>query len=93
MVETDASDLAIGSVLNQLEEHNRWHPVAFFSKSFNSQQVNYDVHDKEMLAIVKAFQEWKHMLIGSYQTILVYTDHRNLEWFTMTKVFNHRQAH
>ena len=78
MIETDASNLAMSGILNQLEDDRKWYPCAFMSKSFIPAQINYDVHDKEILAIVKAFQEWKHLLISSPQTIIVYTDHANL---------------
>jgi hypothetical protein len=92
MIETDASDLAMSGILNQLEDDGKWHPCAFMSKSFIPAQINYDVHDKEMLAIVKAFQEWEHLLIGSPQSIIVYTDHANLQYFNTTKVLNRRQC-
>ena len=92
MIETDASDLAMSGILNQLEDDGKWHPCAFMSKSFIPAQINYDVHDKEMLTIVKAFQEWEHLLIGSPQSIIVYTDHANLQFFNTTKVLNRRQC-
>jgi hypothetical protein len=92
MIETDASDLAMSGILNQLEDDGKWHPCAFMSKSFSPAQINYDVHDKEMLAIVKAFQEWEHMLIGSPLSIIVYTDHANLTYFNTTKLLNRRQC-
>ena len=92
MIETDTSDLAMSRILNQLEDDGKWHLCAFMSKSFIPAQVNYDVHDKEMLAIVRAFQEWEHLLIGSPQTITVYTDHANLQYFNTTKVLNRRQC-
>ena len=92
MIEIDASDLAMSGILSQLEDDGKWHPCAFMSKSFIPAQINYDVHDKEMLAIVKAFQEWEHLLIGSPQSIIVYTDHANLQFFNTTKVLNRRQC-
>ena len=51
-VETDASNFALGAILSQLCEDNRWHPIAFHSRKFQPTEVNYDVHDKEMTAIV-----------------------------------------
>ena len=62
IVETDASDFALGCVLSQLQDDKTTRPVAFHSWKFNSAELNYDVHDKEMLAIVVAFKEWEHML-------------------------------
>ena len=57
MVETDSSDGALGGVLSQRQEDGKWHPVAFYSKTIQTAECNYKIHDKEMLAIVRAFQE------------------------------------
>ena len=56
-LKTDASDFALGAILSQLCEDNRWHPIAFHSWKFKPAEVNYDVHNKEMTAIVAAFKE------------------------------------
>ena len=64
-LETDASDLAKGSILSQLEPDGRWHPLAFYSKKFTPAEINYDIHDKEMSAIIDSFKQWEHWLIGS----------------------------
>ena len=79
MIETDASDLAKGAVLSHYEDSDKkWHPVAFHSKKFSPAELNYDIHDKEMVVIVDCFKEWTHMLCGSPNRVVVYTDHRNL---------------
>jgi len=90
-LETDASDLALGAVLSQLCEDDKWHPVAFHSRKFSLAERNYDVHDKEMAAIVAAFKEWAYMLMSVDDQILVYTDHKNLEYINTTKTLNRRQ--
>ena len=54
--------------------------------------INYEIHDKELLAIVDSFQEWRHFLEGAQHPVMVYTDHKNLEYFMSTKVLNRRQA-
>src|SRR5204863_1835778 len=93
MLKTDASDLAKGTVLSQLELDKKWHLLAFYSKKFMLAEINYDIHDKEMSAIVDNFKQWEHWLIGSsHPIIVVYTDHKNLEYFTTTKVLNRWQA-
>ena len=92
MIETDASDLAKGGILSQLEPDKLWHPVAFYSKKFLPAELNYDIHDKEMVVIVDCFKEWRHFLIGCPHKIQVFTDHKNLEYFNSTKVLNRRQA-
>jgi len=56
-LETNASDFALGAVLSQLCEDEKWHPVAFHSRKLSPAEINYDVHDKEMAAIVAAFKE------------------------------------
>ena len=90
IVETDASDFAIGAVL--LQKEDRVQPVAFYSRKMTATELNYDIHDKEMLAIVSAFKEWRRYLEGAEHPILVFSDHKNLEYFTTTKVLNRRQA-
>jgi hypothetical protein len=66
--------------------------VAYHSRKFKPAEINYDIHDKEMLAIVVAFKEWEHMLKSVAGEITVYTDHKNLEYFATTKVLTRRQA-
>jgi hypothetical protein len=92
VVETDASDFALGAVISQIQETKRLHPVAYHSRKFKPAEINYDVHDKEMLAIVTAFKEWEHMLNSVADEITVYTDHKNLEYFATSKVLTRRQA-
>jgi hypothetical protein len=92
VVETDASDFALGAVLSQIQQTKRLHPVAYQSRKFKPAEINYDVHDKEMLAIVMAFKEWEHMLKSVAGEIPVYTDHKNLEYFATSKVLTRHQA-
>jgi hypothetical protein len=95
IVETDASDFALGAILSQevpATEGGSLHPVAFHSRKFKPAEINYDIHDKEMLAIVVAFKEWEHMLKSTASEITVFTDHKNLEYFATTKVLTRRQA-
>ncbi|KAG5720041.1 hypothetical protein E4T56_gene5667 [Termitomyces sp. T112] len=62
-----SSDFAMGAVLSQqLKEHGKWHPVAFYSKSLYAVEWNYKIHDKEMLAIIWSFEEWWHFLEGAW---------------------------
>jgi len=91
-IETDTSDLAKAGILSQYEPDKRWHPLAFNNKCFLPAQLNYDVHDKEMVVIVNCFQEWRHFLMGALEQIVVYTDHKNLKYFNTTKLLNRRQA-
>ena len=77
VVETDASDYALGCVLSQYVD-KKLHPVAFHSRKFSPTERNYDVHDKELLAILTALQEWRHYLAGTKEPFTIYTDHHNL---------------
>jgi len=70
-LETNASDFVLGAVLSQLCEDEKWHPVAFHSRGFSPAEINYDLHDKEMAAIVSAFKEWAYMLMSVDDQILV----------------------
>src|SRR5277367_6467906 len=92
IVETDASDYALGAILSIVDDSGEVHPVAFHSRVFTSAEVNYDTHDKELLAIFAAFKIWRHYLEGSATPIDVVTDHKNLEYFSTTKVLTRRQA-
>jgi len=55
-----------------------WHPLAFHNKRFLTAELNYDVHDKEMVITVNCFQECRYFLIGAPKQIVIYTDHKNL---------------
>ena len=91
-VDTDASDAAIGARLGQRDKEGRLHPVAYYSRKLSPAELNYDIHDKELLAIVEAFKEWRVYLQGAAHTTTVYTDHKNLIYFTTTKQLNRRQT-
>ena len=91
VVETDASDFALGCSLSQIKEQ-RPHPVAFHSRNLNDAERNYKIDDKELLAILEVFIEWKHYLVGLDIPIMVYTDHQNLQNFLTTKIWNRRQV-
>ena len=92
-VEADSSGVATGTVLSQLlHEDGKWHPVAFLSKSLSPVERNYEIHDTEMLAIVRALEEWRHYLEGARHPIKIWTDHKSLEYFRTSQKLNWRQA-
>jgi hypothetical protein len=93
VLETDASDYAIGAIISQRDpDSGRLHPITFHSRKFNSAELNYEIYDKEMLAIVESMDRYRHYFEGLGQTTTIFSDHRNLLWFTETKVYNRRQA-
>ena len=69
MIETDALDKVIASVLSQQQPNREWHPVAYYSKTMINAELNYLIHDKEMLAIVFSFQHWRVHLQGTLEAI------------------------
>jgi hypothetical protein len=91
-VETDASDFAYGSILSQLENDGKWHPVAYISKALTEAERNYDVHNKELKAIIGSLEQWRHYLEGARHEIEIWTDHRNLEYFKKAQKLSRRQA-
>ena len=91
--ETDASDGVIAGVLTQLQDDGTWRPVGYYSKALDTQQMRYEIHDKEMLAVMRGLREWRGLLIGLQKTpFTAVTDHRALEYFTTKKLLNQRQA-
>ena len=80
-MEVDASDYATGGVLSMECEDGLWRPVAFLSKSLNETERNYEIHDKEMLAIIRGLEAWRHLLEGAQTKFEIWTDHKNLEYF------------
>ena len=91
VLETNASDLALAAILSIQTEGNI-HPIAFHSRSLHTAELNYDVHDKELLAIVEAFKKWRHYLEGTATPVEVITDHKNLTYFCSSKLLTRRQA-
>src|SRR5713101_680582 len=91
-LECDVSKMACGAVLSQQGEDNLWHPIAFMSKSFIEAKCNYNIYDRELLAIICALEEWCHYLEGSPHTIEILSDHKNLEIFKEACKLTHRQA-
>ena len=92
VMETDASDFAIGSILSQYDEEGILHPIAYYSRKLKPAEINYEIYDKEMLAIVDSFTHWRHYLEDAKHKTLVLTDHKNLEYFLDAKKLNRRQA-
>ncbi|UTT88107.1 hypothetical protein NDA17_003755 [Ustilago hordei] len=90
-LETDASDFAIAGVLKQ-EHEGRWHPVAFYSRKMSSAEKNYEIHDKELLAVVACLTQWRHMLAGLPSQLVILTDHEALKYFKSQRRITGRQA-
>jgi hypothetical protein len=92
ILETDASDYVSAGVLSQYGDDGLLHPVAFYSKKHSPAESNYEIYDKELMAIVRCFEEWRAELQSAINPIQVLTDHKNLEYFMSNKLLNRRQA-
>ncbi|SOV07046.1 uncharacterized protein UDID_18778 [Ustilago sp. UG-2017a] len=87
----DASDFAIAGVLKQ-EHEGRWHPVAYYPHKMASAEKNYEIHDKELLAVVACLTQWRHMLAGLPSQLIILTDHEALKYFKPQWHITSRQA-
>uniref|UniRef100_A0A8C9T6V6 Gypsy retrotransposon integrase-like protein 1 n=5 Tax=Scleropages formosus TaxID=113540 RepID=A0A8C9T6V6_SCLFO len=93
IVEVDASEAGVGAVLSQRQGSPlKLYPCAYFSHKMSPTEQNYDVGNRELLAIKMALEEWRHWLEGATHPFLVLTDHRNLEYLQKAKRLNSRQA-
>jgi len=88
-IEADSSDYAIGAILSQHQD-DKWHPIAYLSKALTETQRNYEIYDKEMLAIMLSLEEWRHYLIGADEVFEIWTDHQNLQYFRQPQKVNRR---
>jgi len=91
-VETDTSNYTTGEVLSMKCSDKLWRPVAFLSKSLSNTESNYKIHNKEMLAVVRCLEVWKHFLEGTTIKFKIWIDHKNLKYFMKAQKLNRRQA-
>ena len=90
-LEMNASDEAIETCISQSDDKKCLHSITYYSCKLTVAELNYEIHDKKLLAIVDFFKQWRVYLKESKHQIQVYTDHKNLLYFTITKVLNRRQ--
>jgi len=91
-IETDASDYAIGAICSQPDDKGILHPVAYYSRKLKDPEGNYDIYDKELLAIVDTLRKWDTYCKTTGPKITILTDHKNLEYWKTKKDLNLRQA-
>jgi len=87
-MEVDASDYATGGVLSMECEDERWRPVVYLLKLLNEIERNYEIHNKEMLVIIRGLENWRHLLEDIRFKFEVWTDHKNLEYFMKAQKLN-----
>jgi hypothetical protein len=93
ILETDASDFAIAAILSQFDDTRVLHPIAFHSRTLQAAELNYDTHDKELLAIVDAMKTFRHYVtsVPPDEPLKIYSDHRNLVRFMSVLTLSRRQ--
>ncbi len=89
---TDASDFTISGIPHQQDEAGDLHPLAFYLRKLLESEINYSIHNKEMLGIMESLREFRPWLVGLELPISIITDHKNLEYFMNLQCLNHRQA-
>jgi hypothetical protein len=90
ILETDSSGYVVAGVLSQYDDQGLLRPVAYYSKKMTSTQSNYEIHNKELLAVICCIAEWDGML-RSLKKFTVITNHRNLEYFRKPQQLSERQ--
>ena len=89
-IKIDTSDQAVGAYLYQ-QADDKWHPVAYYSRKITQVEQNYNIHNKELLAVVNTLEHWR-VYAESSSELTILTDHKNLTTFTITKKLNRQQV-
>jgi len=92
IIETDASDYVSAGVLSQPDDAGVLHPVAYYSKKHSVAECNYNIYDKQLMAIIKALEEWRPECEAAAYSLQLISDHKKLEYFMTKKLLNRRQA-
>ncbi len=92
-LEVDTSAFATGAILSQKDDRGKSHAIGFHSKTFTEAERNYDIHDRELLAVVCGLDNWRHLLASSPHPIIILTDHKNLQYYRNPQCINRRVAH
>ncbi|SLM35361.1 retrotransposon nucleocapsid protein [Lasallia pustulata] len=92
ILETDSSDHVNAGVLSQYDDDKVLHPVAFYSKNMVPAECNYEIYDKELLAIIRCLEHWRPELEATELPVEIFTDHKALEHFMTSKELTRRQV-
>ena len=88
---TNASNFVTEAVLSQKDmQTNLWHLVAFFSKSLDVHERNYEIYDKELLAVIQKLEEYRHYLEGHLYKVEIWSDYQNLTFFRTAQKLTRR---
>jgi len=91
-VEADTSDYVTGGVLSLKCEDGKWRLVAFISKLLNATERNYEIHNKEMLVVIRCLEAWRYYLEGAKLEFEIWMDHKNLQYFMTSQKLNRQQV-
>ena len=91
-MKTDASDFAIGGILSHTSPEGKVHPICFYSRKLSPAELNYPIYNKELLAVVAGFKHWRVYVEGTQHSVQVYTDHKNLEYFSTSRTTSRRRS-
>jgi hypothetical protein len=87
-LEVDALAFTVGAILFQRDDKGCKMDMGYYSKALNSAERNYDIWDREFLAVITALKHWRHLLIGTSHKIIVWTDHQNLQYYCQPQKVN-----
>jgi hypothetical protein len=91
VVEADSSGYNVGGVLSQYDDKGDLHPCAYYSKRNTPAESNYEIYDKELLAIIQCLEAWDAEL-RSVKEFEMVTDHKNLEYFFSPRKLTERHV-
>ena len=91
-LEVDASAFTIGAILRQCDENRKSYDVGYYSKALNETERNYNIWDREFMAVVFGLRNWRHLLAGSPHKVTVWTDHANLQYYRHPQKINRHVA-
>jgi hypothetical protein len=79
-------------ILYQRDDKGKLRPMAYHSETFNEAERGYDIHDRELLTVVKGLENWRHLLLGAKHKVTIYTDHANLQYYRQPQKINQHIA-
>ena len=91
-MEVNASDFITEGVLYIEYNDGKQRPVAYLQKLLNKTEINYEIHNKEMLAVIRRVENWRHLLKNTRFKFKIWTNYKNLEYFIKAQKLNKGQV-
>ncbi|CCE29272.1 uncharacterized protein CPUR_02965 [Claviceps purpurea 20.1] len=92
VVEADSSGYGLGGVVSQVGQDDLLRPVGFYSRKLTAAEINYQIHDKELLSIISTIKHFRGELRSCRKKFTILSDHRNLQYFMTTRMLSERQV-